>query len=86
MPNQGFAFQKVVGPHRGDAIQAQYRPQEPFGDSVERFFASLRFEQPRCSPVTHNTIRAGWHGQVQACTGIMRVLMDYALAWKGKTG
>ena len=25
--------------------QVQYRPLEPFDDSVERFFASLRFEQ-----------------------------------------
>jgi hypothetical protein len=25
--------------------QVQYRPLEPFGESVERFFASLRFEQ-----------------------------------------
>lgn len=26
-------------------VRVQYRPLEPFGDSVERFFASLRFEQ-----------------------------------------
>jgi len=26
-------------------VRVQYRPQEPFDDSIERFFASLRFEQ-----------------------------------------
>jgi hypothetical protein len=26
-------------------VRVQYRPQEPFDDSVERFFASLSFEQ-----------------------------------------
>jgi hypothetical protein len=25
--------------------QVQYRPLEPFGNSIERFFASLHFEQ-----------------------------------------
>jgi hypothetical protein len=40
----GVLFSKVVGPHLGDSIRVQYRPQEPFGDSIERFFASLHFE------------------------------------------
>jgi hypothetical protein len=41
----GFFFSEGCWSPRGDDIQVQYRPQEPFDDSVERFFASLRFAQ-----------------------------------------
>jgi hypothetical protein len=41
-------FRTVLTPDFRDGSgseQVQYRPQEPFDNLVERFFASLRFEQ-----------------------------------------